>query len=300
MRLVHGRLIHWTQDLLLEAGVEGVGVYPRFQDERTSGDHVVVMPYRMSPWPKLVETDRPINLLARSTEPPSGVPRFWSSLGRLLRQGVDQCYEMGAAGGRMLPAVPLEGLPAPLARWYRDGGTTGPHLWRLDKDGGEYGRIPTLLWSRPLTIRTYYLILASDAASRSGDALDTFAVPALAVVTLGLQLRRSLSVSMPAVESGDDLEGFARAMAEACGGELGEQLMALVGELNTAQDHRVSVVPVPDLPSDDFANVMRSLDRPLQPAVHVAVQVAVGGGVQFGPGASPKLNQRMGRRSPPQ
>lgn len=293
MRLVHGKLVHWARDLLLEAGVEGVGVHARFQDERTAGDHIVVLPYRMGPWPKLVEQDRPINLLARSADS-AGVPQVWSTLGRQLRAGIDACYDLGAGRPRMLPAVPLSALPGPLAEWYAARDPDSDDLWSVRRGRSMYGRLPTLMWTRPLNIRTYYLILASDAAARRGDPAETFAIPALAVITLGLQLRRTLSVPLPSVAVDPQLRGFVDAMAASCEGPLADDLKATADELGAHQEHRVTVVPVPDLPSDDFANVMRSLDRPLQPAVHVAIQVAVGGGAEFLPGTSPKMNQGLG------
>ncbi len=295
MRLVHGSLVHWARDLLLEAGVEGVGVHARFQDERTAGDHIVVLPYRMGPWPKLVEQDRPINLLARSGDS-GGVPSLWSTLGRQLRDGIDACYDIGAGRPRMLPAVPIDTLPEPLAEWYRSQDPSSDDRWCVKRGRKLFGRLPTLMWTRPLTIRTYYLILASDAAARRGDPAETFSIPALAVITLGLQLRRSLNVSLPSVAVDPKLAGFVHAMAASCEDDLAASLSATAGELGEDQDHRVTVVPVPDLPSDDFANVMRSLDRPLQPAVHVAVQVAVGGGSEFLPGTSPSMNQGLGGR----
>jgi hypothetical protein len=296
MRLVHGSLVHWARDLLLEAGVEGVGVHARFQDERTAGDHIVVMPYRMSPWPKLVEQDRPINLLANGARSRTSVPGLWGTLGSLIRSGVDTCYDIGAGRPRMLPAVPLDSLPAPLADWYRAQDPDGESRWLVEKGGGAFGRLPTLMWNRPLNVRTYYLILASDAAARRGDPAETFSVPALAVITLGLQLRRTLRVPLPPVAVDPALPGFLRALAASTEGELATDLGAAADELGVDQEHRVTVVPVPDLPSDDFAHVMRSLDRPLQPAVHVAVQVAIGGGPAFVPGTSPTMNQGLGDR----
>ncbi|HCH61621.1 MAG TPA: hypothetical protein DFR83_02375 [Deltaproteobacteria bacterium] len=287
MHRVHAAMVFWARDLLLEAGIEGANVFSRFQDERTAGDHIVLMPYRMSPWPKLVEQDRPINLMARGDD--RSTPRYWASVGATIREGVDACYDLGK-GPRLAPAVPLESMPAPLAAWYAAQSPDDLDRWCVQKGTMKFGRMPTLLWDRPLSIRTFYLILASDSAARQGDVAGGFSVPALGVVTLGLQLRRSIRVSLPSVAVPPKLRGFLQAMAASCESPLGERLQELADELGEEQEHRMTITPVPDLPSDDFAHVMRSLDRPLQPAVHVAVQVSVGGTPVFQPGASPTMN----------
>ena len=287
MHRVHAAMVYWARDLLLEAGIEGANVFSRFQDERTAGDHIVLMPYKMTPWPKLVEQDRPINLLARGDD--RSVPRFWASLGSALRDGVEECYDLGK-GPRMAPAVPLASMPAPLAAWYAAQSPDDDDRWCVVNGSAKFGRLPTLMWERPLSIRTFYLILASDAAARQGDVAGSFAVPALGVVTLGLQQRRSINVKLPSVAVPPKLDGFLRAMAGSCEAPASEVLEQLSDELGQEQDYRMTITPVPDLPSDDFANVMRSLDRPLQPVVHVAIQVSVGGIPVFQPGASPTMN----------
>jgi hypothetical protein len=295
MRLVHGQLVHWTRDLLLDAGVEGAGVFPSFQDERTAGDHLVVMAYKMGPWPKLVESDRPVNLVVRTEDRSAGVPRLWAAMGQSLRAAVDQLFDpLGAPGGRALPAVPLAQMPPPLAAWYAAQPEDPEAGWTLRSGDALFGRLPSLVWNRPLTVRTYYLIMASDAAARAGDPLDSFAVPALGVITVGLQLRRSFDVTLPAMDPGPELAGYLGAISAAVGGDLGARLIELRDELATPQVHRVNIMPVPDLPSDDFATVMRSLNRPLQPAVHVAVQLGIGGGPSFGAGAAPQMVQSFG------
>jgi hypothetical protein len=287
MHRVHAAMVYWARDLLLEAGIEGATVFSRFQDERTAGDHIVLMPYRMTPWPKLVEQDRPINLMARGDD--RSVPRYWAMLGTALRDGVELCYDLGT-GPRIAPAVPLSSMPKPLADWYDRQDPDDEVQWCVVRGGSKFGRLPTLLWDRPLSIRTFYLILASDAAARQGDVSGGFSVPALGVVTLGLQLRRSITVSLPSASVPSKLDGFVRAMAESCESPTAETLFELSQELGQDQDYRMTITPVPDLPSDDFAHVMRSLDRPLQPAVHVAIQVSVGGTPMFQPGSSPAMN----------
>ena len=304
MQRIHERLVHWVRDLLIKAGVESVQVYSRFLDEKTAGPHLVLLPYRLEPYPKNVESDPDIPLLGTAVDRQGVVPDGWARLGELMTLCLDACYPRLPARGthpaRMRPLAPLDELPPPLRAWYKEQGDDGTtEAWMVVHNGKPHGRLPSLAWRRPLTIRASYLIMASDSSmqARSVDAaMVSFAVPALAVVCLGMQMERKLTVQLPPIGAPTSLVRLAALLGKSTGGELGEEIMALADAIQGEQISHVSVLPMGDLGEGELASVMRSLDRPFQPVVNLAVQVGLGGGPVFVPGLQPMFSHSQSER----
>lgn len=304
MQRIHERLMHWVRDLLLQAGVESVRVYSRFMDEQTAGPHLVLLPYRLEPYPKNVESEPDIALLGTAVDRNGVVPEGWVRLGELMTQCLDACYPRMPARGshpaRMRPLAPLDELPKPLRAWYKEQGDDGTaESWLVSHNGKPHGRLPSLSWRRPLTLRSSYLVMASDASvqARSADAaMVSFVVPALSVVCLGMQLERTLRVRLPPIGADMSLVRLAALLGKSTGGELGEEIMGLADAIQGEQDSRISILPMGDLGEGELAGVMRSLDRPFQPVVNLAVQVGLGGGPVFVPGLQPMFSHSQSER----
>ncbi len=292
-RLVHARLMEWIRDILIRAGLDSVAVKGRFTDEDASGPTVTVFPYQLGAWPKMVEVSGDIPIFGK---PPEGdiVPVAWTRIAGLLTQCMVDLYpvdpQRGTRPARVRPTVPLDELPAPLAEWYAqqvdDGSTKN---WTIEgRRGVLSGRLPSLAWRRPLNIRHLYLVLANDSDSPSGMHSGLpFGLSALSVIILGIGTEKVLQVRVPPMSCDPALLGYIEAMARAVGGEKGDELNRLLEGVRGDFNMNVALLPFPDLPSDDTAEVMRALNKPLQPVVHLGVQVGVGAGPVFEPSVAP-------------
>jgi len=295
--LVHQSLVRWTRELLIKAGAESVSVFDRLTSEQSAGPHLALLPYRLSPWPKLIEVASDVSLLGsgQDRDPRGVVPDSWMKLGAALTEALPQLYPTSPAKGtrraRASPLTPLQRLPPLLQAWYEEQGETeATDSWVVSVDGVPHGRLPSLNWRRPLIIRTHYLVLASDSTVRSASGEGApFGLSALGVITLGMQLERTLRVRLPGSTVDPALRDFALAAAASVGGELGTHIEQQISRADGERDLLVSIVPVADLDSEDFAQVMRSMDQPFQPVVHFAVQMGIGGGPVLTTGTSPSF-----------
>ena len=86
--LVHEQLLEWARDLLIQAGVESIRVYGRMVDHEGAGSHLVMLPYQMGPWPKMIESSSPFSKLGNmaSKDRQAGVPDIWRILGQEIRK----------------------------------------------------------------------------------------------------------------------------------------------------------------------------------------------------------------------
>ncbi len=303
MQRIHERLILWVRDLMLQSGVESVQVFGRFRDEQSAGPHLVLMPYALAPWPKNVETEADLSLMGGGTGD-GVVPDAWMRLGELLVECLGQCFPVipgrGTQPDRMKPIAPLKDLPPPLRAWYKERGETEDvGSWVVTLDGVPCGRMPSLRWRRPLTLRASYLVMASEGsvkANSSAASSVSFAIPALSVVSLGIHLERTINVDLPPVGADPALLRMALLLAKSVKGEAGEELEAIADALGREWTTRVSILPLGDMTEGDLAGVMRSLDRPFQPVANLGVQVGLGGGPVFEPGMQPVFTTNQSER----
>lgn len=299
MRRIHTDLLRWVRGLMLEAGIQSPQVTGRLSDEPAAGPQLVVMPYQLAPWPKMTETNNPLPLIGTKQDLSLQgiVPRAWTELGSLLTAAVQKAYPVRPAKGthpaRALPLTPLTQLPDALADWYRERGEdAGPDTWVTSVEGVPHGRLPSLHWQRPITVRARYLLLASSPPS--ADPEEVFGLPALAVVTLGLHLERTMQVKVPPAGCDDELVSYLRLMGNVLGGAEQVRMDQLIAQVTDEYHTSVAVLPIPDLETNDLAEVMRTLNRPQQPVVHLAVQAGIGARPELVPGVMPDF--RHGRK----
>ena len=67
-------------------------------------------------------------------------------------------------------------------------------------------------------------------------------------------------------------------------------LMRTIEALQGENAVSVQVVPVHDLTNMDFANLMQALQRPLQPALNLAVRLPLGAAVDLKPSVAPRFS----------
>lgn len=265
MREVHVALLSWAGGLLSSADLSlSVG------DRLDQAPDVLLLPTELGPWPRMVESNPDISLLNSAERAPM-VPPLWIELGALVAESLQQ-WPRGKS-----PLWPIDEMPAPLSAWY-----AGQPAWRVEQEQRSFGRPPALAWRRPLLVQTNYLALAS------ADPL-----PALGVLTLGLQKDPVLRVQIPPFELPPGLATWLTAIAQARGGAAEVRLMELLDQLQGRSELRVTLQPVTEVAIRDVAEVMRALGRPLQPMVHLMVRVPLGGGPIFE--ASVSANIRTGR-----
>lgn len=293
-RLVHLRLLEWVRELLIRAGMDSVQVKGRFSSEDAAGPTMTVFPYQMGAWPKMVETGSDIPMLGGPGDSEGIVPAGWKRAADLITRSMVEVFPVDRARGsrpaRVRPIVPLGDLPTPLADWYRAQGDNGSaQSWCVTgRRDTLSGRLPSMAWRRPLNVRHLYLVLANDTDEPSGlHAGMPFGLSALSVVLLGIQMERTLAVRVPAVPAGEPLLTFIDALAASMDGERAEQLAEMSEAVRSEFHTNIALLPFPDLPSDDSAEVMKALEKTLQPVVHLGVQLGIGGGPLFEPSVSP-------------
>jgi len=279
-------------------------------EHQGAGSHLVMLPYQMGPWPKMIESSSPFNMLGSlaSKDRQAAIPQIWKILGTEITHGLVATYPMSKAKGTRpsvpLPLAPLDRFPAPLQRWYEQQGENETTLsWMVKRGSTSYGRIPSFTWQPPITLRTRYLCIGGDDpvdASDPQSAQVPAGLPALSVITLGVQRERSIIVEMPAYDLQPEMVSFIVALAESMGGEEEVKMKALIDAGSKPRKTKVALLPVPDLPSEDFSQILRSMDRPLQPVVHLAIQVQVGHGPHFEPSVTPDIKTLKGSRDPDQ
>ena len=306
--LVHERLLEWARDLLIQAGVESIRVYGRMVEHEGAGSHLIMLPYQMGPWPKMIESSSPFSMLgsAAGSDRQGAIPELWRLLGIELTDTLMKNYPLSKPRGNRpqvpLPLAPLSLLPKPLAAWYEEQGESdGAESWMVSRGSNSFGRIPSFTWTPAITLRTRYLCIGGDDpidASDPRSALVPAGLPALSVITLGVQTDRSLIVEMPAHDLPVSMVTFIEAMADSVGGEQRERMRAMIDAAGKPRKTKVALLPVPDLPSEDFSQILRSMDRPLQPVVHLAIQVKVGAGPNFAPSVTPDIKTKKGARNP--
>lgn len=293
---------------MIKAGVESIRVYGRMVDHEGAGSHLVMLPYQMGPWPKMIESAAPFSLLGNmaSKDRQAEVPDIWRLLGQEITSAMMKSYPLSKPRGNRpqvpLPLAPLSMMPQPLAAWYEEQGEIeGANSWMVGRGSTPHGRIPSFTWRPAITLRTRYLCMGGDEPVDAADprsAMVPAGLPAVSVVTLGIQLDRYLVVEMPAYDVPPEMVSYIIALAESVGGEEEERMKQLVDAGTKPRKTKVALLPVPDLPSEDFSQILRSLDRPLQPVVHMAIQVKVGSGPSFAPSVTPDIKTKKGARNP--
>jgi hypothetical protein len=88
------------------------------------------------------------------------------------------------------------------------------------------------------------------------------------------------------------LEGYVEAVAGCFDDdpEFQEELLETIPRLSKKINLPVNLLPGAKLTNADFTGLMQALQRPLQPTLHLALQMQVGGGPIFAPGISAEVS----------
>jgi hypothetical protein len=314
--LVHDELIAWTSGLMRDSGLESVDVYGRFPPEGTVRSHLVLFPYRVGPEPKNLENSRGASIMTRDPFPSDRthrVPEPWRELGRHLVDAMELLFpEAGQldtpSRPNVMPFPLVDDLPGPLAEWYRSQSPEDPDPFVVEDEGEAYARPPSLSWRPGVSLWAHYIAVAGDAgrgvSDRTSDA-PPLSLAALAVLTVGIQTSRVLTVELPPMPFDPMLNDYLVAMKESLENHPRPEAAATYHAISEALAtlHRTAkydfgVVPVHDLNMHEFALLTQALQRPLQAVLNFRLMFQLGDMPQFGPGSvvSFRYARRKGRR----
>lgn len=299
--LVHEGLESWARGLLRDAGIETTEVYGAFPPEGTIASHIVLFPYRVGPSDnQIAQPDQQESLVgprARNLPRRGGVPSMWLDIGEAISTLVMEHYPRAAASGRGKnmphPNPPLERLPEPMKAWYaKKKDTGGEEAWLIERNGNRYARLPSLTWRPPVTLRMQYLVVVGEGARGTADrAISTapIAVQTLSVLATGLQWRRNITIRVPPAPYDKTIVPYCKAMAETMGEPHAEMLQEAIKSLSRKAEVSVTLLPGANLTNADFTGLMQAMQRPLQPTLHLGVQLALGGTAIFAPGVNAEV-----------
>ncbi len=294
--IVHEGLESWARGLLRDAGIETTEVYGSFPPEGTIASHIVLFPYRVGPSESQVsQPDQMESLLgvrAKGLSRRGGVPSMWLDIGEAItimimekfpRQGT-RAHERD----RPHPLPKIDALPEPMRAWYSKQKDSGRESsWVTMRNGVAHARLPSLAWQPPVTIRMQYLVVVGEGARGTSDraiATAPIAVQTLSVLAAGLQLRRSIVVRVPPAPFDKSIIPYCKAVAATLGGDHAARIKEAVQILSRKMDVSITLLPGSNLTNADFTGLMQAMQRPLQPTLHLGVQMALGGSPAFAPG----------------
>ncbi|MCA9566786.1 MAG: hypothetical protein KC656_03050 [Myxococcales bacterium] len=282
---VRGAMITWVEGLLAaaELTLPVTGALPSDRDHGA----LVLLPYQM-----IMESQAGVPQVPLMPVSGDGrrdaIPGPWRALARGMTDVLVEQFPQrtkGAPGlGPLDPCPPLDGLPAPIAAWYR----ANP---AFQAEGGR-GRLPQISWRQPfsLVIRYAAMVVDPDPAS------DLLRLQALAVLAAGIRQERFFQTQVPPVPQTPDLAGLVDAMAEAAPGEAGETMRAAAVASRSENTLAVGLFPHHDLTDNDLALVMQALQVPMQPALVFGARLSLGAGPVLLEGAVPHLASVEGAR----
>jgi hypothetical protein len=299
--LVHEGMESWARSLLRDAGIETTEVYGAFPPEGTITSHLILFPYRVGPTESQVSQPEQHESLvgprSKNLSRRGGVPSMWLDIGAAMSTVVMEHFPRVSQTGRGKnmphPNPRVDLLPEGMQAWYekqKDSGKTD--AWTIERGGKRYARLPSLSWRPPVSIRMQYLVVVGEGARGTTDRTTNtapIAVQTLSVLSAGLQWRRTITVRVPPAPYDRSIVPYCRAMAKTLGGDDAETLRDAVTSLNRKAEVTVTLLPGANLTNADFTGLMQAMQRPLQPTLHLGVQVALGGQAIFSPGVNAEL-----------
>lgn len=304
MSNVHESIEGWARDILRASGLETTEVYGQFPPEGSVASHLVVFPYRMSPSDtQLSSPYTEISLMgARSSAPIAGMPPIWAQLGALFTRCILDHFPKVTKGphvGKPHPAPPVNLLPKPLADWYKKQGDSGEaNSWVSTFDGEQYARLPSLVWIPGASLKLNYLVIVGEGARGTAERDAPIAIQAMSVLTAGMQLQRSIDIRIPPPPFDRSIIGYAEAVGKVLNDGSMESLLQQLEDFEEDVYLPITLLPGNSLSNSDFTGLMQALQRPLQPTLHMAVSLNVGGGPTFAPGINADVNSHQKARRP--
>jgi len=291
MDAVHDSMKSWAERIIGRLGESDLPVRTTFPDDPDESA-LVLLPYRLTLWPKLVENASPVSLLGANPRAAAqaGVPEAWMRVAIQLTQALREVFPRAknkAGVEVVMPNAPLSSLPKPLADWYDAQPvepTDGEPAWIVMRDGEKCGRLPTMSWMPGIKLRVHYLAQMAGELGRSGAA------GVVSALTVGLHLDRSVEVERPPAPLDPTYFDLMRAIAASAPSPLGPAMAKDVETIASSAVHTLPVLPHEAPQSDDFAEIMRTLRRPLAPTLLLQLQIPVAGHPQVLPAVSPQFS----------
>ncbi len=303
MSNVHEAIEGWARNLLRSAGIETTEVYGQFPPEGSVASHIVLFPYRLGGPDKQLSTPyQEISLMTTKGAKGgiAGMPNVWSELGLLFTNCIMEKYPRVTKGphtGRPHPAPRLETLPEPLKKWYTKQGDSGQvDSWLTDLGGSKYARLPSLVWVPGASLKLSYLIVVGEGARGTSEREAPVAIQALSVLAAGVQMQRRVSVRIPAPPFDRDIISYAEAVVETFDDPDLKDVLNQLDDVDEDTYLPVTLLPSTSLTNSDFTSLMQALQRPLQPTLHLSVQLNVGGAPIFAPGINADVRSEQKER----
>ena len=289
---VHDGLEAWARNLLREAGIETTEVYGQFPPEGSVASHIVLFPYRLgSDDTQITQVTKHLPLMGNSSiQQMRSIPEVWRLTGKLAARCVREKFPVLTSGPRKNqphPAPPIDKLPGPMRDWYEARGPDS--TWVNNIAGNLFTRLPSLSWTTGVTLRLQYLVVVGAGARGTVDRQAPIAIQTLSVLAAGMQFQRTLQVKVPPLPYDPLLPSFARAIAETVDDSEAERLLELLEFIDKKANMSVTLIPGASLTNADFTGLMQALQRPLQPTLHLGVQMNLGGAPLFTVGITPDI-----------
>jgi len=305
MSNVHESVEGWARNLLRSAGLETTEVYGQFPPEGSVASHVVLFPYRMGGADSQIATPyKELSLMGLRAHKGGvpGMPPVWGMLGELFTECIMEKYPKmtkGPHAGKPHPAPLVSRLPKPLADWYTAQQDTGTgSSWVTDMAGEKFARLPSLTWVPGASIKVNYLAVVGEGARGTADRDAPVAVQSMSVLTAGMQLQRGIEVRIPPPPFDRSILGYATAVGEVLGDDRVAEALVQLEDMDEDLYMPITLLPGNSLSNSDFTGLMQALQRPLQPTLHLAVSLSVGGTPSFTPGVNAAVRSEQKARRP--
>ena len=305
MSNVHESIEGWARNLLRSAGLETTEVYGQFPPEGSVASHVVLFPYRMGGADSQIATPyKDLSLMGLRAHKGGvpGMPPVWGILGELFTECIMEKYPKmtkGPHAGKPHPAPLVSRLPKPLADWYTAQQDTGTgSSWVTDMAGEKFARLPSLTWVPGASIKVNYLAVVGEGARGTADRDAPVAVQSMIVLTAGMQLQRGIEVRIPPPPFDRSILGYATAVGEVLGDDRVAEALVQLEDMDEDLYMPITLLPGNSLSNSDFTGLMQALQRPLQPTLHLAVSLSVGGTPSFTPGVNAAVRSEQKARRP--
>lgn len=296
---VHESVENWARNLLREGGIETTEIYGQFPPEGSVASHIVLFPYRISQGDEQVSTAyKEISMLGTQAEKAltGSLPPSYMLIAKAITRMISEKFpklQSGPYRGRPHPAPPVDKLPSPMREWYQeqmDSGAESSWITRFNEHA--FARLPSLAWVNGITLRIQYLVVVGEGARGTAERAAPISIQGLSVLTAGAQMKRQLVIRAPPLPYNPLLSSYTAAIAGCLDDEdeMKQEILEMLPTLDKKVNLPVNLMPGAKLTNADFTGLMQALQRPLQPTLHLALQMQLGGGPIFAPGISAEIN----------
>ena len=186
-----------------------------------------------------------------------------------------------------------------MKKWYKEQGDNGrADSWITDIAGTQYARLPSLVWVPGASLKLSYLVVVGEGARGTSERDAPVAIQALSVLAAGIQMQRRVEVRIPAPPFDRGIESFSKAVVEVFDDPDLEPVLQQLEDIDEDAYLPVTLLPGTALTNSDFTGLMQALQRPLQPTLHLSVQLNVGGAPRFAPGINADVRSEQKARRP--